>query len=404
MGKRTGRRPGRAKRKGLSNVWRSYSDMMSGLLLLFVLIMAVFLMQAQKNYTDKLAEQAKLIRSQSELDDAQTRLQEQQALLTQQESEIELHKTELGEKESELADQKMTLAEQAKLLEELQKTLEDKELDLTQKESEVGETQELLKQKESELNESQNALDEANRVLASRQTDLQNSQAALDTAQELLREQQGKIDRIIGVKAELVEQLQKEFLDQDVNVHVDTDTGAILLDSGVLYEFGKSELTEEGKDILAQILPIYCYVLVSGEHADDIAEIIIEGYTDSVGGYMENMELSWRRANSVAQFLLDEVAVFFSEEETEALREKLSVNGKGPGRLIMDDDGNENADASRRVEIKFRLKDEEMILELQKLLSGEDAAGTPAVPAPETEPAPESAPETETEQPPDTVR
>ena len=42
------------------NVWRSYSDMMSGLLLLFVLIMAVCLMQAQKNYTEKLLEQAKL--------------------------------------------------------------------------------------------------------------------------------------------------------------------------------------------------------------------------------------------------------------------------------------------------------------------------------------------------------
>ena len=41
------------------NVWRSYSDMMSGLLLLFVLIMAVCLMQAQKNYTEKLNEQAK---------------------------------------------------------------------------------------------------------------------------------------------------------------------------------------------------------------------------------------------------------------------------------------------------------------------------------------------------------
>ena len=34
------------------NVWRSYSDMMSGLLLLFVLIMAVCLMQAQKNYIE----------------------------------------------------------------------------------------------------------------------------------------------------------------------------------------------------------------------------------------------------------------------------------------------------------------------------------------------------------------
>ena len=43
------------------NVFRSYSDMMSGLLLLFILIMAVCLMQAQKNYSEKLAEQANLL-------------------------------------------------------------------------------------------------------------------------------------------------------------------------------------------------------------------------------------------------------------------------------------------------------------------------------------------------------
>ena len=38
------------------NVWRSYSDMMAGLLLLFVLVMCISFMQAQKNYQEKIAE------------------------------------------------------------------------------------------------------------------------------------------------------------------------------------------------------------------------------------------------------------------------------------------------------------------------------------------------------------
>ena len=38
------------------NVWRSYSDMMAGVLLLFVLIMSVTLFQAQKSYQDSLKE------------------------------------------------------------------------------------------------------------------------------------------------------------------------------------------------------------------------------------------------------------------------------------------------------------------------------------------------------------
>ena len=41
------------------NVWRSYSDMMAGVLLLFILIMCVTLFQAQKSYNESI----KLFRS-----------------------------------------------------------------------------------------------------------------------------------------------------------------------------------------------------------------------------------------------------------------------------------------------------------------------------------------------------
>ena len=39
------------------NVWRSYSDMMAGILLLFVLIMCVTLFQSQINYENSIKEQ-----------------------------------------------------------------------------------------------------------------------------------------------------------------------------------------------------------------------------------------------------------------------------------------------------------------------------------------------------------
>ena len=38
------------------NVWRSYSDMMAGVLLLFVLLMCVTLFQAQKSYDESIQE------------------------------------------------------------------------------------------------------------------------------------------------------------------------------------------------------------------------------------------------------------------------------------------------------------------------------------------------------------
>ena len=49
----------RKKRKsgdGGFNVWRSYSDVMAGVLLLFILIMSLTLFQAQKSYDEILKE------------------------------------------------------------------------------------------------------------------------------------------------------------------------------------------------------------------------------------------------------------------------------------------------------------------------------------------------------------
>ena len=117
--------------------------MMSGLLLLFILIMAVCLMQAQKNYTEKLAEQAKLIKSQDELDESRKQIAEQQQVLREQETELEnqrtaisqqeseliSQRTAMAQQESELENQEMTLAEQAKMLERMAKANWQKDLE-----------------------------------------------------------------------------------------------------------------------------------------------------------------------------------------------------------------------------------------------------------------------------------
>ena len=98
------------------NVWRSYSDMMSGLLLLFILIMAVCLLQAQKNYTEKLAEQALASQTQNQLEESQN-------TVAQQESELADTKAQLDEQASQLNEQQDQLARQTSALEKLQKEL-----------------------------------------------------------------------------------------------------------------------------------------------------------------------------------------------------------------------------------------------------------------------------------------
>ena len=343
--KKPGKR--RSEENSSHNVWRSYSDMMSGLLLLFILIMAVCLMQAQRNYAEKLAEQAKKELTQSELDDALEQI-------SQQESELEEKTSTLAEQDATLEEQASTLEEQASALDELQKLLETKQLTLTQKESELDETKVTLNQKESELAAQESALEE--------------SQQKLSDANQMMADQQKKIDQIIGVKAELIQKLNDEFAKNQINVNIDKQTGALLLDSNVLFAFGESELTPEGMQILDEVLPTYCHVLLGPEYTGYVAEVIIDGYTDSVGDYTSNLALSQGRALAVAAYLLETGGSFLNEEESALLYQKLSANGKSMSNLKVTAQGEEDQEASRRVEIKFRLTDEEMLTELQQLM------------------------------------
>ena len=63
------------------------------------------------------------------------------------------------------------------------------------------------------------------------------------------------------------------------------------------------------------------------------------------------------------------------DQELEALRQVLSTTGKSFSEPIYKADGTVDADASRRVEILFRLKDEEMIREMIDILNSEKMNG-----------------------------
>ena len=288
------------------NVWRSYSDMMAGVLLLFILIMCVTLFQAQKSYNESIKER-----------DDKIALQEQYT------AEILAQQSELDEKNSKLSSQDEQLDKQKKLLAELAAQLKEQ-------------------------------------------------QASLDEKTSLLATQQKKIDNIIGVKADVIEALQKEFSKNNVSVDIDAQTGALTLNANVLFDYDKSELTDEGKQELADILPIYCKVLLQDDYMKYLAEIIIDGYTDTDGDYSYNLQLSQQRSLAVAQYLLDIQGNFLDATQSQNLEKYLTVNGHSMANPVLDANGNVDKDASRRVEVKFRLKDEEMIDELNQLLSSND--------------------------------
>lgn len=302
------------------NVWRSYSDMMAGVLLLFVLIMCVTLFQAQKSYNESLQERDEKIALQEEY--TQELLDKQNALDKKDET-LQNQDTQLKTQDEKLAEQEQQLAALAAK----------------------------LKEQEATLNAQQSALDEK-------------------TAQ--LKDQQAQIDQIIGVKADVIEALKNEFSKNNINVDIDAQTGALTLEASVMFDYDQAELTDAGKQALEQILPIYCKVLLQDDYMKYLAEIIIDGYTDTDGDYSYNLQLSQQRSLAVAQYLLDIQGNFLDATQSQNLEKYLTVNGHSMANPVLDANGNVDKDASRRVEVKFRLKDEEMIDELNQLLSSND--------------------------------
>ena len=315
------------------NIWRSYSDMMAGVLLLFVLIMCVTLFQAQKSYDDSIKERDEKIALQEEYT---AELLAQQNALDEKEGQLKTQDEQLKTQDEKLNRQQTLLAEMAKELQE----------------------------KQEQLDAQAAQLDEQSETLAAQQS-------ALDEKTAQIASQQQKIDAIIGVKAEVVESLRREFAANNVNVDIDPKTGALTLDANVMFEYDSAELTSEGMNALRQVLPTYCRVLLSEEYKPYLAEIIIDGYTDDEGDYAYNLMLSQERSLAVADYLLEIEGEFLSPTESIDLKDYLTVNGHSMSNPVLDAQGNVDKDASRRVEVKFRLKDDEMITELNDIMSEE---------------------------------
>ncbi len=305
----------RAKRKrraayGEESYWQSYSDMMAALLLIFILIIAITLaIYKQKTTALEL--------TQSELDSASIALKEASAELELAKLDLESYRLEIDASKTELENSLIKLQD---AYQEAQLTRE-------------------------ELDAAYLEIDNAKAELSYTKTELQN---------------------IVGIRTDIIGELQTKF--NNSSLKVDAQNGSITFSSDVLFAHDKSTLTQSSEAILKEIIPIYLDVLLQDAYKDYIAEIIIEGHTDTNGEYLMNMELSTNRAMSVAMFCLDEDNGL-DAEQIARLQSLLTVNGRSYSDPVYKENSTEiNMDASRRVEIKFRLKEDEMIEKIAEIL------------------------------------
>ena len=353
---RSYRRAGSRRRGGSDgSFWLSFSDLMSSLVIIIILVMFYIIYQ----YFN-LAEinEAEIARREFQLDQAQTELDAQQTALSDAEKQMIAQQILLDAKQKELDDAQAVLESQQTELASAQAQLDTLDQQLAAQQEELTSAQALLATQQSEL--------------ASAQAQLSTQQSELANAQAQLENQQVQIEQLVGLRTRIISSLSEALRSSNISATVDAATGSITLESDVLFATGKYELSAQGRAFIDQFLPVYLKVLFSEEYKPYVSEIIIEGHTDSDGEYLSNLELSQQRALAVASYVLGDSRAVSADVKNQ-LRPVVTVNGRSYMDRIFDTNGVEDKDASRRVVFKFRLTDEQMIQQLRTILEGNDS-------------------------------
>ena len=333
--------------KNDENFWISYADLMAGLLFVFILVIGAIVIKYV--YTQNNLEKEKAALNSSE--EAKSKLFYE---LAKAKNLYETTKSELDKANQNLKDKETKLSLNLTEIEKLKALLLEYELNIKDQKNANEQISVMLSDKENVIK----LKDEELTLLADKllvQTQIHQKMVEEFDIAKL------KIKNLTGIKLTVIAKL-REKLGKSINI--DEKSGAIKFSSNILFDQNEYKLKEDSKKELSTILKKYLNTLLGDKEMKKFIEsITIEGHTNSDGTYLSNLALSQQRAHAVMQFLYESNII-----DRNLLSTYVNSSGRSSADLILDSSGNEDKDASRRIEIKFTIKNEEAIKELQNFL------------------------------------
>lgn len=326
-----------------TNFWISYADLMAGLLFVFILVLgAIFI----RYFFAK--EDLNILKEN----------------LVLKERNLELSNKELEKKQKMLSDvlQNLNTAkDQNKQLEILNNWISSRLVDLESNATRLESSNLIFLKELKDANSTLNDLNATILVLRNEITNLENIIVDKDTKYNELYSDfnitKQKVKSLSGIRLKVIAALQKELGD---DIKIDKNSGSISLSSSVLFDVASWELKKDAKKYLKDTLQKYFSILLSDEIRPNIDQIMIEGHTDSDGGYLYNLDLSQKRAYEVMKFI-------YTWNKNKNLQKFLVASGRSFIDAIKIN-GVEDKVASRRIEIKFSISNKEAMKEIQKFL------------------------------------
>jgi len=385
-----------------ANFWISYADLMAGLLFVFILLIGAIVVKSSILKTKLHEKEDNLAKSLALVDEKDAYILQKNKLLAQKNADLAKEKKhitqaekELQQKNSRLANDKMVLIENDRLLKlnlqeinKLNKLLTAEKMKANKLSGEIIIVQTALnKNKESlaetrkafnkekktlkdyegkilvlsdELTKAKNTVNNKDEKLLSVLSAMEEKKTKYNDLVANLQAQKSKIKSLTGIKLKVVTALKKAL---GSKINIDKKTGSLKLASNILFSVGQSTLKDEAKIELKKAFEEYIGTLLNDtEIKPHLDKVIIEGHTDSDGGYIYNLKLSQDRALEVMQYLL---TLDFSKKNN--IKPLMIASGRAYLDPITKN-SREDKDASRRIEIKFRLKNDDAMHEIEKVL------------------------------------
>jgi chemotaxis protein MotB len=367
-----------------SNFWISYADLMAGLLFVFILLIGAIIVKSTvlknslKESEETLEEQSKNIVNKDETIFVRDyEINKLHDLLAKREKSIESAK-------KELLISKETLELKADEIQKLNQILLAKNSKITDYSNHILILEDIAKENNktkieqnitidkyknqvfilsNSLSEKKEKLELNDKKLLQLLQAVDNRQTKYDKLLIKLQEQKAKIKSLTGIKLKVIAEL-KSALGNSINI--DKKSGSLRLASNILFDKGSSALKDGSKKELKSNFIKYVNTLISNKNISEyLDKIIIEGHTDSDGGYLYNLELSQKRAFAVMNYLLT-----LDYIKKNNIERKLVASGRSYLDAIKKDNI-EDKDASRRIEIKFRLKNQDAMYEIERILDAD---------------------------------
>jgi len=313
---------------GPNRVLGSVSDMMAGLMIVFLFLLVCYMARTQGTSQD-------LLKTRDRADTL--------------EEELKLYKKQNELKESDFSKKMEEKERQKNILEEI---LVAQRLEKTQSESEKNEIKTQLEETENQLLDLKKQKTEAEKQIEK-------------VKQDSLRYFQTQTAIAKCLKTEF----QNDLLTWGASVEPD---GTVrFYNPSVLFKQNEDKLTPKGQAMLREFFGRYIKILYAPEFIEQVGEIRVEGHTSSewaegvteIQRYIWNLDLSQRRAFEILRICLPSID---DPKVLERVKGQAIATGHSYSKTVRNQDNSENRELSRRVEFKAITRSEKLLREMSK--------------------------------------